>query len=187
MLWSACTVCWEEVIIEVHFSHIPKQWHLFITPKTATYHPLDSQLCMSCPSIKSRHPALYTACARCTTQYCWFPSGDVFHHAWHPMASAVDLCQTHCLRQVHNTVPSWSVPVISTCGPAAVLAAYYFMAAPTRLEIHNTLLGCLTCVIATALATNLVKLSVRAKQTPEKSYMRVCAMDPMRVACPSPL
>ncbi len=63
--------------------------------------------------------------------------------------------------QVQNTVPSWSVPVISTCGPAAVLAAYYFVACPTRLELHNTLLGCLTCVLATALATNLVKLSVR--------------------------
>lgn len=63
--------------------------------------------------------------------------------------------------QVQNTVPSWSVPVISTCGPAAVLVAYYFVACPTRLEFHNTLLGCLMCVIATALATNLVKLSVR--------------------------
>ena len=67
------------------------------------------------------------------------------------------------MRQVHNTVPSWSVPVISTCGPAAVLVAYYLAAGAPRAELHNTLLGCLSCVVATALATNLVKLSVRAR------------------------
>ena len=67
------------------------------------------------------------------------------------------------MHQVHNTVPSWSVPVISTCGPAAVLVAYYLTAGAARLELHNTLLGCLSCVAATALATNLVKLSVRPR------------------------
>ena len=51
--------------------------------------------------------------------------------------------------------------MISTCGPAAVLVVYYLVAGASRLELHNTLLGCLSCVVATALATNLVKLSVR--------------------------
>ncbi len=74
---------------------------------------------------------------------------------------------THPPAQLINTVPSWSVPVISTCGPAAVLAAYFLLnrAHLTRLEVHNTLLGCLACVAATALATNLVKLSVRRLQS----------------------
>ncbi|KAK9837235.1 hypothetical protein WJX81_000517 [Elliptochloris bilobata] len=78
--------------------------------------------------------------------------------------------------KVHNTVPSWSVPIISTCGPAAVLVAYYFAAGPSRLEFHNTLLGCLSCVVATALATNLVKLSVAR---PRPNFAARCWPDGM--------
>lgn len=63
--------------------------------------------------------------------------------------------------------------MISTCGPAAVLVAYYLLAGASRLELHNTLLGCLSCVVATALATNLVKLSVRP-QASRAGHAQAC-------------
>ncbi len=60
-----------------------------------------------------------------------------------------------------DSVPSWSVPVISLCGPAAVLIAYFHIADTPRLEVHNAVLNGLMCVITTAFITNLVKLGVR--------------------------
>ena len=70
--------------------------------------------------------------------------------------------------------------------------SFYFTAALILLNFHNTLLGCLTCVIAIALATKLVKLSVRAKEMLIKPYSNggrrcICWEAAMLVAWPSPL
>jgi hypothetical protein len=63
------------------------------------------------------------------------------------------------LRQ--DTVPAWSVPLISLLSPVlAVLAHALIWRQTPRLEAHNAVLTALSCVMATALATNLVKLGV---------------------------
>jgi hypothetical protein len=59
-----------------------------------------------------------------------------------------------------DSVPSWSVPVISLCTPAAVIIAYFHLRNAPRLEVHNAVLSSLMCVITTAFITNLIKLAV---------------------------
>ena len=60
-----------------------------------------------------------------------------------------------------NTVPSWSVPLVSTLVPVSVFILYFVVMRPSRLELHNTILACWNAVIVTAVITNLVKLGVR--------------------------
>ena len=60
-----------------------------------------------------------------------------------------------------DSVPSWSVPIIALCAPILFLTVYSQIWRASRLEIHNAILGGLSCVIFTALVTNLVKLAVR--------------------------
>ena len=61
-----------------------------------------------------------------------------------------------------DSVPSWSVPIIALCSPIAVMAVYSQIWRASRLEVHNAILGGLSCVIFTALVTNLIKLAVSA-------------------------
>ena len=64
-----------------------------------------------------------------------------------------------------DSVPSWSVPIIALCAPILFITVYSQIWRASRLEVHNAILGGLSCVIFTALVTNLVKLSVRAFDT----------------------
>lgn len=61
-----------------------------------------------------------------------------------------------------DSVPSWSVPIIALCAPILFITVYSQIWRASRLEVHNAILGGLSCVIFTALVTNLVKLAVRA-------------------------
>ncbi|KAK9805596.1 hypothetical protein WJX72_006866 [[Myrmecia] bisecta] len=70
-----------------------------------------------------------------------------------------------------NTVPAWTVPVISTCGPTLIFTVWYFVCKPPRIEAHNTILACLHAVFATALVTNLIKLGVGR---PRPNFMQRC-------------
>ncbi len=67
-----------------------------------------------------------------------------------------------------DSVPSWSVPVIALCAPAAVIIAHSYIRQTPRLEVHNAVLNALMCVITTALITNLIKLGVRRSRTSSK-------------------
>ena len=58
-------------------------------------------------------------------------------------------------------MPSWSVPIIALCSPLLFITLYSRIWRASRLEVHNAILGGLSCVIFTALVTNLVKLAVR--------------------------
>lgn len=62
-----------------------------------------------------------------------------------------------------NTVPAWLVPVLSTFGPASVFIAWYLIWRPvnSRWEMHNLILGLLASVMACALITNAIKITVR--------------------------
>ena len=60
-----------------------------------------------------------------------------------------------------DSVPSWSVPIIALCAPILFITVYAQLWRASRLEVHNAILGGLSCVIFTALVTNLVKLAVR--------------------------
>ena len=58
-----------------------------------------------------------------------------------------------------DTVPAWSVPVISLFSPLLVILAHALIWRQTpRLEAHNAALAALSCVMTTALVTNLIKL-----------------------------
>ena len=60
-----------------------------------------------------------------------------------------------------DTVPAWAVPLISLFSPVAVIllhAACWRQS--SRLEAHSAILAALSCVITTALVTNLIKLGV---------------------------
>ncbi|KAK9799711.1 hypothetical protein WJX73_001576 [Symbiochloris irregularis] len=70
-----------------------------------------------------------------------------------------------------NTVPSWSVPLVSTLGPTIAFVAYFVIMRPSRLELHNTILTCWSAVFYTAVITNLVKLGVGR---PRPSFMQRC-------------
>lgn len=63
-----------------------------------------------------------------------------------------------------DSVPSWSVPIIALCAPIIFLTVYSQIWRASRLEVHNAILGGLSCVIFTALVTNLVKLAVGPSQ-----------------------
>ena len=58
-------------------------------------------------------------------------------------------------------MPSWSVPIIALCSPLLFITLYSRIWRASRLEVHNAILGGLSCVIFTALVTNLIKLAVR--------------------------
>ncbi|CAL8469516.1 g9057 [Coccomyxa elongata] len=73
-----------------------------------------------------------------------------------------------------DSVPSWSVPVIALCGPAAVIIAHSYIRQTQRLEVHNAVLNALMCVITTALITNLIKLGVGR---PRPNFMMQCWPD----------
>ena len=60
-----------------------------------------------------------------------------------------------------DSVPSWSVPIIALCSPILFITLYSRIWRASRLEVHNAILGGLSCVIYTALVTNLIKLAVR--------------------------
>ena len=57
-------------------------------------------------------------------------------------------------------MPAWAVPVISLFSPVVVILLYTFWRQSSRLEAHNAILAALSCVITTALVTNLIKLGV---------------------------
>eukprot|EP00891_Asterochloris_glomerata_P008515 jgi/Astpho2/8515/Aster-x1528 len=73
-----------------------------------------------------------------------------------------------------NTVPAWAVPVLSTCGPALVFTIWYFAAKPSRWEMHSIALGLLANVMACALVTNVIKLSVGR---PRPNFVERCWPD----------
>lgn len=59
-----------------------------------------------------------------------------------------------------NTVPAWVVPVLSTFGPATVFFVWYMLYRPSRWEMHNLILGLMASVMACALITNMIKVTV---------------------------
>lgn len=59
-----------------------------------------------------------------------------------------------------NTVPAWTVPVIALGIPLLVLGLLAAFLKPSRLELHNMILGLFASVFITATITNLVKLGV---------------------------
>ncbi|CAK0784440.1 hypothetical protein CVIRNUC_007644 [Coccomyxa viridis] len=70
-----------------------------------------------------------------------------------------------------DSVPSWSVPIIALCSPILVITLYSRIWRASRLEVHNAILGGLSCVIFTALVTNLIKLAVGR---PRPNFVALC-------------
>lgn len=61
---------------------------------------------------------------------------------------------------VNNTVPAWTVPLIATLVPLSVICLAASVRKPTRVELHNAILGLFYAVFITATVTNLTKLGV---------------------------
>lgn len=59
-----------------------------------------------------------------------------------------------------NTVPSWSVGVISIIFPITCFVVYKYMRQRPALELHHLILGLMTAVTVTAAITNCIKVPV---------------------------
>lgn len=91
-----------------------------------------------------------------------------------------------------NTVPSWTVPVIATLVPLAIILVVSLIFRPPAAENHSAILGLFSAVIITALLTNLIKLGVSflppyvpSNPLPPTTVPRLWEVLYVAVLCPS--
>eukprot|EP00884_Botryococcus_braunii_P005502 jgi/Botrbrau1/14953/Bobra.0018s0056.1 len=126
-------------------------------------------------AIAKLHVVDYTVLLVMFGLLCWSEDAEPFHRVIYAVEDEEYWRYSYPLvlgSQQH--VPSWTVHVLATMGPTTVFLGYALLAKPSRLELHNTVLGCFSSVLTTGVVTNLVKLGVGR---PRPNFMKRCWPD----------
>lgn len=75
---------------------------------------------------------------------------------------------------VKSTVPSWSVPLYNLVGPPVVIAIHAKATSRSSMLSHHGIMGSLFSTSASALITNILKITVRCSSALSTQLLSTC-------------